>query len=1143
VNEHDPPRSAASVPPTQPQAPSGPAPTKQAQDATAPRDPVQDARPVPTDDAPPDVPGYELLGLLGEGGMGLVYRAREIAFDRDVAVKVLKAKYRVDSPVARQFLEEARITAQLQHPAIPPVHHIGTLPDGRPFLAMKLIKGDSLAKRLAVEGAVWSRLVPAFAQVCHAVAYAHSRKVIHRDLKPANIMVGAFGEVLVMDWGLAKVLGTPDAPKPKEPVAGEATEIRTGREPDSATQAGIAKGTPAYMPPEQAGGEVDKIDERADVFGLGAVLCVLLTGKPPYDAPTTESVLLKAIRGETELAFARLDDCGADAELIALCKRCLSREPDARPRNASEVASEVAAHLAAVEERARQAELERARSEVRAAEEAKTREQAEARVSEQRKRRRAQRALAGSVLLLLAVVGVGAVFAHLWRTSESAKDEAESQRVVAEGAQGVAIKAQQSEEAARKEVENEREALAMSAYGRTIQVAHQEWRDGNTVAMRALLGSTTPKLRGWEWHYLHQLQDPSLFTLKHTSAVLHAAYSADSKHVFTWSSDGTAKAWDAKTGTERSDTGASFNADGTRIASGGNTKIRDPKIVGELFAPEGHKRVASFSPDGKRIVTASDDNTAKVWDAETGAVVRTLEGHTQSVNAAAFSADGKRIVTASGDRTAKVWDAKTGAELLTFKGHTNWVQAASFSADGKRIVTASDDNTAKVWDAETGAVVRTLEGHTQSVNAAAFSADGKRIVTASGDRTAKVWNAETGDELRALKEHSNPVFSASFSPDGTHIVTAGFDQIAKVWNAKTGAAVRTLKGHTARVHTASFSADGLRIVTASSDGTAKVWDAPTLAEPTLSGDGLYPTSTAFSPDGNCFVTGHGNGMVRVWNAKTGGELDPLKDDGNWVRAVSFSADGTRIVVGREESSTLCSVSVLDSKTGARRLTLKDLQGSAAALSADGAYIVTGGVESDLDSKFKFPTKRLDGQVWDVRTGAKVFALEGHASGLNSASFSGDGTRIVTGSSDTTAKVWNAKTGAELLTLRGHTKSVNSTSFNADGTRIVTGSSDTTAKVWDAKTGAEVLTLKGHTNAVHVALFSADRTRIVTGSADGTARLWDVQTGAEVFTVKGPAWPITVASFSSDVTRIVTDSSDGIAKFAPLPLGALPPRPK
>ena len=230
--------------------------------------------------------GYDLLDEVGRGGMGVVYRARDVALDREVAVKILQDKYAPDSGTARRFVDEARITGQLQHPGIPAVYQVGTFADGRPFLAMKLIKGQTLDELL--KSGVQVDALAITEAVGQAVGYAHAHGVNHRDLKPANIMVGAFGEVQVMDWGLAKVLMVShDAQRrvntdPEATVA--QTEIRTARDSDgSFTQAGSILGTPAFMAPEQASGELDKVGTSSDVFGLGAILCVLLTGKPPFD--------------------------------------------------------------------------------------------------------------------------------------------------------------------------------------------------------------------------------------------------------------------------------------------------------------------------------------------------------------------------------------------------------------------------------------------------------------------------------------------------------------------------------------------------------------------------------------------------------------------------------------------------------------------------------------------------------------------------------------------------------------------------------------------------------------------------------------------------------------------------------------------
>jgi Flp pilus assembly protein TadD len=382
---------------------------------------------------------YQLLGEIARGGMGVILKGRDPDLGRDLAFKVLKAELAGRLAAEQRFVEEAQVGGQLQHPGVVPVYDLGRFADGRPYFAMKLVKGRTLAELLAERAgpsADRGRFLQVFLQVCQTVAYAHSRGVVHRDLKPSNVMVGAFGEVLVMDWGLAKVLprgGVADelrASCPREPAApaGEPTVIRTARSGGgSDTQAGSVMGTPAFMSPEQAGGEIDKLDERVDVFGLGAVLCVVLTGEPPYVAATGEAVRLMAVRGELEDASARLDACGTDAELVELCRRCLAPRRDARPRHAGEVAAAVAGYLAGVEQRAQQAELDRAA--------------AEAEAREQRKRRRVQLALAVAVGAML--LGGGA-FAW-WRT-EQARDGRER---LGRNAEAVAALLDQAEAALR----------------------------------------------------------------------------------------------------------------------------------------------------------------------------------------------------------------------------------------------------------------------------------------------------------------------------------------------------------------------------------------------------------------------------------------------------------------------------------------------------------------------------------------------------------------------------------------------------------------------------------------------------------------------------------------------------------------------
>jgi hypothetical protein len=341
------------------------------------------------------VPGYEVVGRLGQGGMGEVLRVHDPDFDRPLALKVMRTELAGQPGAEGRFLAEARVTGRLQHPGIPPVHEIGRLGDGRPFLTMKLIEGQTLHELLQQRPTPASelpRFVAIFGQVCQAVGYAHSRGVIHRDLKPHNVMVGAFGEVQVMDWGLAKTLAG------AEPASGVCERPGEGAE---GTGAGTVLGTPVYMAPEQARGEVESLDERADVFGLGAILCAVLTGRPPFAGPDRLAAIRASAAGNVTDAFARLDGCGADAELVALAKRCLDPVPGRRPRNGAQVAAAVQAYQAGVEERARHAEGERAAAQARA-------EEATAKARAERRARRLTLGLAGAVLLLVVGFGLGA---------------------------------------------------------------------------------------------------------------------------------------------------------------------------------------------------------------------------------------------------------------------------------------------------------------------------------------------------------------------------------------------------------------------------------------------------------------------------------------------------------------------------------------------------------------------------------------------------------------------------------------------------------------------------------------------------------------------------------------------------------------
>ncbi|MBI1914769.1 MAG: protein kinase [Planctomycetes bacterium] len=467
--------------------------------------------------------------------------------------------------------------------------------------------------------------------------------------------------------------------------------------------------------------------------------------------------------------------------------------------------------------------------------------------------------------------------------------------------------------------------------------------DGKRIAS----GSFDGMVKVWE----AQTGQEALTLKGHTNWVASVAFSADGKRIVSGSYDQTVRVWDAHTGQETLIlkghtfwvTSVAFSADGKRIVSGSadsTVKVWEAHSGQEHLTLKGHTfpvmsvalghtlevTSVAFSADGKRIASASHDQTVKVWDAQTGQELRTLKGHTFWVNGVAFSADGKRIASGSYDKMVRVWDTDKGKEQLTLKGHTRAVMSVAFSPDGKRIVSGSggcgDDGPGevKVWDAQTGQEELTLEGHTDQVWSVTFSPDGKRIASGSdyGDRTVKVWDAHSGEETLTLKGHTNRVVRVAFSADGKRIASASLDGTVKVWDAHSGQEMLTLKGHTGIVMSVAFSADGTRIVSGSEDydpktddpwGEVKVWDAQTGQEMrtlTLKGHTFVIHSMAFSADGKRIASGCGKwrkpSEVKVWDAHTGQETLTLKGHISYVFSVAFSADGKRIVSGCQDKT-------------------------------------------------------------------------------------------------------------------------------------------------------------------------------------------------------------------------------------------------
>ncbi|MCX6579832.1 MAG: NACHT domain-containing protein [Candidatus Aminicenantes bacterium] len=518
----------------------------------------------------------------------------------------------------------------------------------------------------------------------------------------------------------------------------------------------------------------------------------------------------------------------------------------------------------------------------------------------------------------------------------------------------------------------------------------------------------------------------------------------------------------------------------------------------------GSVRACAFLPDGKRVVSASEDNTLKLWDVETGKEIRCFSGHTDSVLSCAALPDGRRVVSASADNTLKLWDVETGKTIRTFSGHTASVYSCAALPDGRRLVSASYDNTLKLWDVETGKTIRTFSGHQGSVYSCAATADGRRVVSASLDKTVKLWDVETGKTIRTFSGHTDSVRSCAATPDGRRVVSSSADKTVKLWDVETGKEIRTFSGHTDSVLSCAALPDGRRVVSASEDKTLKLWDVETGKEiRTFSGHTAYVNSCAATPDGRRVVSASYDKTVKLWDVETGKTIRTFSGHTAPVWSCAATPDSRRVVSASRDNT----VKLWDVETGK---TIRSFSGhtsyvnSCAAL-PDGRRIVSSSADNTV-------------KLWDVETGKTIRTFSGHTDSVLSCAATPDGRRVVSSSADKTVKLWDMETGKEIRTFSGHTDSVLSCAALPDGRRVVSASYDKTVKLWDVETGKTIRTFSGHTSSVYSCAALPDGRRLISASYDKTLKLWDIESGQCLKTLSLPWIPQSIAISSAQPTQ-------------------------
>lgn len=1023
----------------------------------------------------PTLPGYDLLDELGRGGMGVVYKARQLGLNRLVAVKMVLGGGHASEGDLQRFRLEAEAVARIQHANIIQIYEVGES-QGHPYISFEFADGGSLADLLTGEpipNVQSAHLVEILARAMHV---AHQRDIIHRDLKPANILMVTQEDTSSLreshDLQIDRLHATKihGAITPRISDFGLAKNLASKTEQ---TATGAVMGTPSYMAPEQAEGKIEELGPAVDVYALGAILYELLTGRPPFRGESAWETVNQVIN-EEPVPPRRLRS-GITRDLEVICLKCLQKETHHRYETALDLAEDL--------RRFRQGEPIQARP--------------VGPIRRLIKWTRRNPSIAG-MMALVAFVIVSALVTTtaLWLNANSARREAELERQNAERSASLARQAQLRVEKEKQQVEklnrevgkayeqsqaNYREAQRAS-YAAHLHEAKDAYNKAHFQRAQTILDRLIPlkkednDFRDFEWWYLHDLSKSRRTVAEHVNDIADISLSPDLRWLATGGLDHRVLIWDLNTGSE--------------------------KYV--LTGHSGAVRSVTISPDGKTLASASEDHDVRLWNVDTGELIRVLSGHADWVVRVTFSADGKKLASASQDGTIRIWSVKNGNLEMTLTDHSYGVTDVAFNPRGDRLVSGSLDQTVRLWDLGTRRS-EILYRHNHWVLSVAWSPDGKWIASSSQDKTVRVWNSQTLKEEITLEPAKEPVIDVKFAPGGIHLAGLLQSHTAVVWELPGFREI--LPRSREKVRALAFSPQGklLRSMQFDLHSLEREKGLPEHEDSVL--------AVAFQPEGDLLASADGAGVVILWDAKKREVVHRLTDHTRPVRRVVFSPNGKALLTAGDDAV----IRVWDVKTGEL---LKKLPGQrgwiyALAISPDGKYVFSAGVGKGI-------------YVWDLEQESALHILPVRGRAIYGLAVHPTKKILASSGSDGTISLWDWEKEAQIGTLTGHQGRVQDVVFSPDGSQLTSAGWDKTIRLWDVEARTLQSVLRGHNYGLHRVVYSPDGKRLASASEDKTIRIWDVtpgHEGRELLTIQRHTAGVTSLSFSSDGIRLASGSMD------------------